>query len=92
MRIVPAVCGIALAIFPGVAWAGKADAVERLVKEGKCAEAVTRVDEWESRGALGEEAGDLTALRVEAALCKARAADSLTPMDSSTRRATASVC
>ncbi len=77
MRIVPAVCGIALAIFPGVAWAGKADAVERLVKEGKCAEAVTRVDEWESRGALGEEAGDLTALRVEAALCKARAADSL---------------
>ena len=59
------------------AWAKKADVVQKLLADGKCAEVVTKVDEWEARGALGTEVEDLTRLRGDAAYCVARGADSV---------------
>lgn len=59
------------------AWAGKVDTVERLVAEGKCADAVAKIDEWEARRSLGQEEVDLVRLRAEGAWCVAKAADTV---------------
>jgi hypothetical protein len=77
MRAVRAVSCLVLLLAPGVAQASKLDAVERLLANGKCAEAVARVDDWEAHGGLGDEAADLSRVRVDAAACVAKATDSI---------------
>jgi hypothetical protein len=77
MRVLRAVFFVGLLLAPAVALAGKAEGVERLLAEGKCAEVVAKVDEWEGRGALGDEAAHLAGLRIDGALCVARATDTL---------------
>ncbi len=77
MRVPRAVFFVGLLLAPAVAHAGKADGMERLLAEGKCADVVAKVDEWEGRGTLGDEAASLAGLRIEGALCVARATDTL---------------
>ncbi len=80
MRAVAALFAVVLVLpllRPGTAHARKSDTAQRLLTDGKCAEAVARVDDWEARGGLGDEAADLSRIRVDAAACVAKAADSL---------------
>lgn len=76
VRFRPAIV-VACSLLAWPAWAGKADVVTRLLADGKCDDAVARVDQWEERNALGAEDYDLRRLRAQAGLCVAKASDSL---------------
>ncbi len=62
---------------PGVAQAKKADQVAKLMADGKCADAVEKIDEWEDRNAFGSEDYDLRRIRAQAGYCAAKAADTV---------------
>ncbi|MBM4368918.1 MAG: hypothetical protein FJ102_22070, partial [Deltaproteobacteria bacterium] len=62
---------------PGPALAKKADVVAKLMADGKCTDAVDKIDEWEKRNAFGSEDYDLRRLRAQAGACAAKAADTV---------------
>lgn len=65
------------ALFPMPALALKGELMSRWLAEGKCAEVVRRIDEWEEKSAFGSEDYELRRLRSQAAFCQAKQGDDL---------------
>lgn len=76
MRAPPVLVAIAL-LYCAPAWAKKVDVVQKLAEAGKCADVISKVDEWEDKDQLGAEDADLRRIRAEAGYCVAKDKDSV---------------
>lgn len=65
------------ALIPSSAQAAKLEGMQRWLADGKCSEVVERIDDWESKAALGSEDYELRRIRAQAAFCQAKSTDSL---------------
>ena len=65
------------ALVPVPAWAAKLDSMQRWLAGGRCVDVVERIDEWETKSALGSEDYELRRIRAQAGFCQAKQVDTL---------------